>query len=153
MNDFKRNDGSAGSPHGRFGGRLGGGGFGGKPGFQRHGGRPQGPMFQATCVTCGKPCEVPFKPDGSRPIYCREHYGNKSSAPAQSGGFHQRPQAPFVPSQPRQAAPDPRIDELKRAIEKLTLKIDEALLHLQVTKATNGAKATPKKKAKVAKKK
>jgi CxxC-x17-CxxC domain-containing protein len=48
--------------------------FGGGGGFNRRDDRgfdrPQ--MHQATCASCGNSCEVPFKPNGSRPIYCRE---------------------------------------------------------------------------------
>jgi CxxC-x17-CxxC domain-containing protein len=29
---------------------------------------------KAVCTDCGKECEVPFKPDPSRPVYCRECY-------------------------------------------------------------------------------
>ncbi|HEX9261063.1 MAG TPA: CxxC-x17-CxxC domain-containing protein [Candidatus Bathyarchaeia archaeon] len=31
-------------------------------------------MHKATCADCGKECDVPFKPDGTRPVYCRECY-------------------------------------------------------------------------------
>ena len=31
-------------------------------------------MHKATCADCGKECEVPFKPDGSKPVYCRDCY-------------------------------------------------------------------------------
>jgi len=34
-------------------------------------------MHKATCADCGKECEVPFKPDGSRPVYCRECYSKR----------------------------------------------------------------------------
>ena len=34
-------------------------------------------MHKATCAECGKECEVPFKPDTSRPVYCRECYAKK----------------------------------------------------------------------------
>lgn len=27
-----------------------------------------------TCSKCGKPTKLPFKPDGKRPVYCRECY-------------------------------------------------------------------------------
>jgi len=30
------------------------------------------PMFQAVCAECGKSCEVPFKPTGSKPVLCRD---------------------------------------------------------------------------------
>jgi len=29
-------------------------------------------MHKVTCAECGKETEVPFKPDGSRPVYCKE---------------------------------------------------------------------------------
>lgn len=29
-------------------------------------------MHTVTCADCGKETQVPFKPDGSRPVYCRE---------------------------------------------------------------------------------
>ncbi|MDH5794991.1 MAG: DNA-directed RNA polymerase [Candidatus Bathyarchaeota archaeon] len=28
-------------------------------------------MHAAVCSECGEECEVPFKPDPGRPIYCR----------------------------------------------------------------------------------
>jgi CxxC-x17-CxxC domain-containing protein len=31
-------------------------------------------MFEITCATCGKKDTVPFKPSGTRPVYCREHF-------------------------------------------------------------------------------
>lgn len=27
-------------------------------------------MYDAICARCGKPCKVPFKPKGDRPVYC-----------------------------------------------------------------------------------
>jgi len=40
------------------------------------GGFSRGPreMHDATCAECGKQTQVPFKPDGSRPVYCQECY-------------------------------------------------------------------------------
>jgi len=58
---------------GRGGYGRGGGGGGGRGGYGGGGGGG-GPrqMFPATCAQCGKQTEVPFKPSGSRPVYCRE---------------------------------------------------------------------------------
>jgi len=39
--------------------------FGGDRGADRQ-------MFKAICSNCGKECEVPFKPTGSKPVYCRD---------------------------------------------------------------------------------
>jgi CxxC-x17-CxxC domain-containing protein len=29
-------------------------------------------MHEVTCSDCGKKATVPFKPDGTRPVYCRD---------------------------------------------------------------------------------
>lgn len=40
--------------------------------------RPPREMHKATCAGCGQETEVPFKPDGTRPVYCRECYQKKN---------------------------------------------------------------------------
>ena len=47
------------------------GGFGGG---NRGGGFNRGPreMHKAVCAECKQECEVPFKPSGDRPVYCRD---------------------------------------------------------------------------------
>lgn len=40
------------------------GGFGGNDGPKE--------MHKAVCADCGNECEVPFKPSGDRPVYCRD---------------------------------------------------------------------------------
>ena len=37
-------------------------------------------MHQAICSECGKKCEVPFKPNGSKPIFCSDCFGKKESS-------------------------------------------------------------------------
>jgi CxxC-x17-CxxC domain-containing protein len=34
-------------------------------------------MHKAVCADCGQECEVPFKPDGTRPVYCRECFAKR----------------------------------------------------------------------------
>ena len=64
-----------------------GGGFGGisrdrnsdRGGFNR--GRPErrnSEMHEATCSKCGKQCQVPFKPTGSKPVFCSECFGQQN---------------------------------------------------------------------------
>ena len=38
---------------------------------------PPREMHKVTCAECGQEAEVPFKPDGTRPVYCRECYRKK----------------------------------------------------------------------------
>ncbi|MDK2822803.1 MAG: hypothetical protein PWQ67_674 [Clostridia bacterium] len=35
-------------------------------------GSRQRQMFTATCSSCGLETQVPFKPNGSKPVYCRD---------------------------------------------------------------------------------
>ena len=52
-------------------------------GFSRGGGggggdRQQREMFQAVCAECGADTEVPFRPSGNRPVYCRDCFRKNS---------------------------------------------------------------------------
>ena len=53
----------------------------------RRGGFDSGPreMHKATCAECKQECEVPFKPDGTRPVYCRDCF--QKHKPARSSRF------------------------------------------------------------------
>jgi CxxC-x17-CxxC domain-containing protein len=55
---------------GGYGGSYGGGGgsYGGDSGYSR------GPreMFTATCSSCGKEAQVPFRPTSGKPVYCSD---------------------------------------------------------------------------------
>ncbi len=44
----------------------------GKPRFNRE----RTEMYSATCANCGKQCEVPFRPTGSKPVLCRDCFQN-----------------------------------------------------------------------------
>ena len=61
MGDFNRND-----------RRGGGGGGGGRGNF----GGPR-EMHKATCAECKQECEVPFKPNGEKPVYCRDCFNKR----------------------------------------------------------------------------
>lgn len=54
--------------------RGGGRGFGGGRSSFGRGGGSDGPreMFKTVCSSCGKECEVPFKPTNGKPVYCSE---------------------------------------------------------------------------------
>ena len=69
-NDRGSRGGSGGSRGGFGGGSRGGFGGGSRGGFG--GPRPPREMHKAVCAQCNKECEVPFKPSGDRPVYCRD---------------------------------------------------------------------------------
>jgi len=35
-------------------------------------------MYKVDCSQCGETTEVPFKPDGERPVYCKKCYKPKN---------------------------------------------------------------------------
>ena len=47
---------------------------GGYAGDSSYGGRDRGPreMFAATCSSCGKEAQVPFRPTNGKPVYCSD---------------------------------------------------------------------------------
>ena len=59
---------------GGYGGGNRGGGYGGGGGYSGGGGygRPQRQMYDAVCASCGVNTQVPFEPNGSKPVYCRD---------------------------------------------------------------------------------
>jgi len=57
---------------GRSGGSFSRGGFGGG----RGGNRPT-TMYKAICSECGDSCEIPFKPTGTRPVFCSVCFGKQ----------------------------------------------------------------------------
>lgn len=75
MGDFNRGN--------RFGGKrsFGQRDFGGRGGDRQ--------MFRATCSKCGKDCEVPFKPSGSKPVFCSDCF-EKNNRGSDSRSFGDR---------------------------------------------------------------
>ncbi len=41
--------------------------------------RPQREMHAATCAACGIETQVPFRPSGDRPVYCRDCFSSNNS--------------------------------------------------------------------------
>ncbi len=121
-------------------------GYGGKPAFQkpeRMGFGAPTQMFPAVCDKCHKPCEVPFKSDGQRPVYCRDCFGaNRGTAPV--GGTPRReftpgPRRDFSLQTPAFSAPrveDRRIDDIKRQLDTMTAKLDKLIASMEPAKRT-----------------
>lgn len=121
--------------------------FGKKP-FGSKGGFDHGPkqMYKADCAKCGNSCEVPFRPNGKKPVYCSNCFV-KDDAPR--GEFSPRgPRREFAPRPPFHTdRPAPRseqgFDDLKTELRGVNEKL-ERLIAL-MTPAQTAAK-TPKKK-------
>jgi CxxC-x17-CxxC domain-containing protein len=61
---------------GSYGGGGGGGGYGSSSGG---GGYDRAPreMFSATCSSCGREAQVPFRPSGAKPVYCSDCFSTQ----------------------------------------------------------------------------
>lgn len=144
MKDFKQNNKfGGGNRGGDRGGFKGGGNFGKRDfGSQRE-------MFDAVCAKCNKPCQVPFRPNGERPVYCRDCFGdNKPDRPQGQSNFSSRndfPRREFnTPSvsKPSDAA---HVD-IKRQLEAINAKLDKLIQKIEgpqkqaVTVSTAAAK-------------
>jgi len=73
-------------------------------------------MHKAICADCKKECEVPFKPSGERPVYCKECFSKRKSPRPITARPDNRPRAVF----PAQAAPinKPESKEKKKPARK-----------------------------------
>ena len=115
-------------------------------------------MFPATCASCGASCEVPFKPNGRKPIYCRACFG-KNEGTDRSDRF-ERPSAP-APRQNGESAEQFRIlnaklDAILKALAPTApVKAPEAKVEAKkiAIKTEEAPKAPAKKKAAAKKKK
>ena len=63
-----------GSSYSSGGGYGSGGGYSSGAGSYGGGGYDRGPreMFSATCSSCGKEAQVPFRPTSGKPVYCSD---------------------------------------------------------------------------------
>lgn len=128
MNKFRKPHGNGGRDRGPFGG-----GGSNRPDF-RGASRPQDPrrsdapeQFDAICSTCGRACRVPFRPNGQKPVYCRECFGNPARSSEGKESFIRR-DAPGGFAPPREFREGPReIAELKQQIGALNVKMDVVL--------------------------
>lgn len=118
-------------PSGRFGGGDRGrssGGFGGRSSFgsrsgPRFGGGDRGEWkekFDVICSKCGKNCQVPFKPTGSRPVLCSDCFrgsdsGSHGNSNSSASGI----------SEDQFAQLNAKLDKILRVLEELELDVDE----------------------------
>jgi CxxC-x17-CxxC domain-containing protein len=73
--------------------------------FPRHEKRGQGDSYRervftkAICANCHKECEVPFKPSGDRPVYCKDCFSQRKQGGPFKGEFDKGPGREAEPAQ------------------------------------------------------
>lgn len=68
--------GDSGGGYGGGGSYGGGGGYGGG-GYGGGGSRGPREMFTATCSSCGREAQVPFRPTSGKPVYCNDCFASR----------------------------------------------------------------------------
>ncbi len=76
-------------------------------------------MHQASCVSCKKFCEVPFKPNGKKPVYCRDCFGREDKESLRTNS-----KPAFGERSTVRTSIVPRTPDIKDEIRALNIKID-----------------------------
>lgn len=117
--------------------------FARKP-FNKSGGRFDGPMqkYKADCAKCGAVCEVPFRPNGKKPVFCSNCFvKDADDAPRGRREFSPRP------SFDRPQRDDRSMADLKYELQGVNEKLERLLNVIE-----QGMSAPAPKKVKAAKK-
>ncbi len=129
--------------------------FGNKPfgnkSYGNKGGYDQGPreMFKTDCAKCGNSCEVPFRPNGAKPVYCNNCFVRETPA-----GGDRAPRREFSPRPAFKPAQQPVRDDQAFNDLKAELRVVNQNLERLIAIMTPAAPAvTAPKAAKASKKK
>ncbi|MEI7752508.1 MAG: CxxC-x17-CxxC domain-containing protein [Candidatus Omnitrophota bacterium] len=63
--------------------------------------RPGRVLHKAVCADCHRDCEIPFKPTGERPVYCKECFSKRKGGNSFKGSHGNNP----APNLPQTTAP------------------------------------------------
>ena len=89
------------------------------PGFGAHvSATRSGEAHKTTCDGCHAPCEVPFVPNGKKPVYCRNCYKGKDTTTSFTG-------QPF--SAPTEFNSEDGSTDLKKQFSILNTKLDRLI--------------------------
>jgi CxxC-x17-CxxC domain-containing protein len=116
---------------------FGGGGAGGfrDKGFKRPGRDFDQEMYEVTCDGCGKKTEVPFRPTGKKPVYCRDCFeqNDGGSADRSGDGYKSRGRsAPRDRVAPRGAAGAGADTHVAAQLAEINDKLDTIIKFLKI---------------------
>lgn len=78
-------------------------------------------LHKAVCADCHKDCEVPFKPTGERPVYCKECFSKRKGSHSPKND-HVIPQPPSLPKEIEPVEPPRRqVVVTKKGVGKVTV--------------------------------
>lgn len=122
-------------------------------------------LYKTSCAKCQNACEVPFRPNGMKPVYCKDCFvrdderSPRDSFQKKSFG-NDRPSygSDRAPVRAAPAAPDYRIDAILKELQAVNAKVDALSAQLSNTaysailSASTDKIEKPKKEVVVAKK-
>ncbi len=118
--------------------------------------RPARPMYAVICFDCGEDSEIPFKPSGNRPVYCRACFAKRKS------GFTQKTSVPSTQTVSLSGSSRlkstivsaPKVKKVKKGAAKKTTSKKKVVKKKAVSKkkAVTKKKVATKKKAATKKK-
>jgi CxxC-x17-CxxC domain-containing protein len=117
--------------------------FGGKRDFRDR----NKEMFKTTCSNCGKACEVPFRPTGSKPVYCNDCFAKMRNSG--QNGPERRDNRPQQPQHKEQFdALNVKLDKILRLLATPTPSEQETMVPQEVVvKEVNEPEPKAEKKA------
>jgi CxxC-x17-CxxC domain-containing protein len=83
--------------------------------------------FDAICSNCGKKCQVPFRPDGEKPVYCKECFDMPRKEMTGKKKFSANTAPRFIAPAEAVATGGKSIADLTRQIAAMNTKIDTML--------------------------
>lgn len=158
MNDFKKNRFSKDSKPGGFS-RPSFGGASRRPQARAFG--EQTETFKTSCSKCHAACEVPFRPNGKKPVFCKNCFVRDDARPT-GNSYEKRSYNSERPAPQPMQQEDPRIGAMQKELGVIHTKLDtlmkslegsayDSILTASKERAEKPKKAAPAKK--VAKKK
>jgi len=104
-------------------------------------------MYKAECSKCGRVCEVPFRPNGKKPVFCSNCFV-KDSADAPRGPRHEYAPRPSFHTERLVPREDQAFKELKAELRGVNEKLERLIRAVEVSRAVESAVASAKPAAK-----
>jgi len=75
-------------------------------------------LHKAVCADCKKACEVPFKPSGERPVYCKDCFSKRKARSPFGARPDHRPRVALPVQAPHAVKPEAVQEKKKPAVKK-----------------------------------
>lgn len=125
-----------------------------KGGSDRFGGPKQ--MYKAECSNCHNSCEVPFRPNGKKPVFCSNCFV-KDGDDAPRSPHRSAPSRDYAPrpsyERPAPAREDRSLEEVKAELKGVNEKLERLIKIMQGAAVSAAVKEVLKPAKKVAAKK